>query len=268
MFKDLNYKQYAIDNKLDILLKIDLKDYGDITRKNLPENPNYSVTEGLTEPFPVELDDLIRLHYLVRKYKVITVMEIGPGKSTIVFADAIRRNKEDYSAKITGKLRKNNPFEVHSIETSKEWANVVERSLPDELSGVVTMHKVNCEMTEFNGRICTTFDFLPNICPDFIYLDGPDQFSVDSDIGGISTRHPDRMPMVCDLLKIEHFLLPGTIIVVDGRTANANFMLKNFQLDWEYKHYPELDIHIFINKMNALGAYNQRELNFKREGAI
>ena len=37
-------------------------------------------------------------------------------------------------------------------------------------------------MTTFNGRIATEFKKLPNCNPDFIYLDGPDQFNVISNI--------------------------------------------------------------------------------------
>ena len=40
------------------------------------------------------------------------------------------------------------------------------------------------------------------------------------------------MPMSCDILKIEHFLKPGTIIVVDGRAANSRFIKKNLQRNW------------------------------------
>ena len=35
--------------------------------------------------------------------------------------------------------------------------------------------------------------------------------------------------MICDILKIEYFLVPGTIIVVDGRTANAIYLKNNFK---------------------------------------
>ena len=118
-------------------------------------------------------------------------------------------------------------------------------------------------MDVFNHRICTTFNNFPNVCPDFIYLDGPDQFVPSGDINGISTKHEDRMPMVSDILRMEHFLLPGTVILVDGRTANARFMKSNFQQNWEYKHYPDYDIHIFKNIESALGVYNKKELSFK-----
>ena len=46
---------------------------------------------------------------------------------------------------------------------------------------------------------------LPLINPDLIYLDGPSLFNVKGSINGISTAHPDFMPMSCDILKIESF---------------------------------------------------------------
>lgn len=70
-------------------------------------------------------------------------------------------------------------------------------------------------MVEFNNHIATEFKRLPICNPDFIYLDGPDQFKVKKDINGISTKHDDLIPLSCDLLKIEYFLIPGRIILVD-----------------------------------------------------
>ena len=84
-------------------------------------------------------------------------------------------------------------------------------------------------MTLFNNKICTQYRKLPLCNPDFIYLDGPSQFSVKKNINGISTRHKDMMPMVCDILKLEYFYTPGTIIVCDGRGANANFLRDNLK---------------------------------------
>ena len=39
------------------------------------------------------------------------------------------------------------------------------------------------------------------------------------------------MPMICDILKIENFLTPGTLIVSDGRAANIKFLRDNFTED-------------------------------------
>ena len=36
----------------------------------------------------------------------------------------------------------------------------------------------------------------------------------------------DMMPMVSDILRIEFYLTPGTIILSDGRGANVDFLKK------------------------------------------
>ena len=117
-------------------------------------------------------------------------------------------------------------------------------------------------MDSFNGRICTSFKKLPKINPDFIYLDGPDQFNINGNKNGINLNHNDFMPMSSDILKIEHFLKPGTIIVVDGRAANSRFLKTNLQRDWRYGYNQTNDQHIFFLKEQALGKLNQKQLNF------
>ena len=49
--------------------------------------------KGMISYSNTELDDLIRLHYLVTTRKVTTILEFGVGKSTIVFDHALRINK-------------------------------------------------------------------------------------------------------------------------------------------------------------------------------
>ena len=262
---NFNYEQYADTNNLWDVLGVNKKGYGDVTSKVVPNSANYSVDPNVTEPYPPELDDLIRIHYLIKHFKVVTALEIGAGKSTLIIADAIKQNKKHHRSFVEKNLRKNNAFELHSIETSEYWAAEVKKTIPNNLKEFCNMHVTKCRMDTFNSRICTTFDNFPNICPDFIYLDGPDQYSPEGDIDGVSTRHPDKMPMVSDLIRIEPFLLPGTVILVDGRTANARFMRNNFQQNWEYKHYTNYDIHIFINSESALGLYSQKELEFKNQ---
>ena len=47
--------------------------------------------------------------------------------------------------------------------------------------------------------------------------------------------------MSSDILKIENFLLPGTIILVDGRKANARYLKRNLKRQWKYKEDPYSD---------------------------
>ena len=155
-----------------------------------------------------------------------TVLEFGVGKSTIVLADAVRKNKAEYEGFVKSNLRRANPFEVHSVDNVRKWVNLCKKMLPLDISRFVSFHLTDVEMTTFNGRACTMYREIPNICPDFIYLDAPEQFNVKGRVRGITTSSSDRMPMSADLLLLEPFLLPGTLILVDGRTANARF-LKN-----------------------------------------
>ena len=117
-------------------------------------------------------------------------------------------------------------------------------------------------MSNFNGKICTIYKNLPLINPDLIYLDGPDQFNVNNKINGITTNHKDMMPMSADILKIEHFLTPGTIIITDGRGANARFLLSNLQRGWKYKYDKINDQSVFYLNEKPLGIYNERQLKF------
>ena len=96
-------------------------------------------------------------------------------------------------------------------------------------------------MTKFNGRFCTEYEKLPLINPDLIYLDGPDQFKIKNKINNFTINHEDMMPMVSDILKIENFLIPGTAIIVDGRSANCSFLKNNFKINWIFKNFKNDD---------------------------
>jgi hypothetical protein len=257
-FDKLDYEKHIIENSLDKILNVDLVNYGDVERK-WTYTPFHNVDPNLSEPFPVELDDICRLHWLVRTRKVTTILEIGLGKSTIAFDDAMASNKSQFGDFVTTNLRRDNPFEVHTVDNNQNWVNVIRdnHDLPS-----VRYHLTDLQMGTFNGRICTYYDTLPNICPDFIYLDGPDQFSVNGSIRGVTTAHKDRLPMSADVLALEHFLLPGTLIAVDGRTANARFLKSNLQRNWLYFHYVEADQHFFELAEQPLGPYNKKQIDY------
>ena len=51
-------------------------------------------------------------------------------------------------------------------------------------------------MTTFKDQFATQYKKLPLCNPDFIYLDGPDQFNIKKRINNFTTVHKDMMPMV------------------------------------------------------------------------
>lgn len=219
-----------------------------------------SVDPKNTEPFRPEWLDLARLFALARSRKVTNVLEFGCGFSTTIFAHALQLNERDHGASVRESLRRGQPFHVNVIDDMPEWVAVTQSRLAKEFHARVSFAVSPVRMTTFNDRICTEYERLPNVSPDLIYLDGPSQDSVVGDVNGISTRSPDRLPMSCDLLRIEHFLLPGTLIVVDGRTANARFLKSNFQREWRYEHDDEGDVHYFEMIEEPLGKWNRRQI--------
>lgn len=261
MFAQLDIRQWCAENDLPRLLGVSLDADVDLSKKR-KHTAYEAVDPENTVPFPPELDDLARLHFVTRTRKVTTVLEIGSGKSTIVFADAIRRNQAEFGAYVNQHLRRVNAFEIHSLDQSTEWIDICARGLPAPLAPFVHFSASPVAMTTWNGRACTLYSQLPNVCPDLIYLDGPDQFNIEGDVHGISTRSADRLPMSADLLLLEPFLLPGTLIIVDGRTANARFLRNNFQRPWRYAHHMNEDVHTFELIEPPLGALNERQIRF------
>lgn len=253
-----NYSDYVKAHSLDKLLGVDLQNYGKVEQKQV-QDPFYAVTPDMAEAFCVELDDLCRLHFLTMSRKVTTILEFGLGKSTVVFDDALAKNSVEFNDFAKNNLRRSNLFECHSVDNYENWIDEVKSNYK---TSHVNFHLSKLQMGTFNDRVCTYYENVPNICPDLIYLDGPDQFSALGDIRGISTKHADRLPMAADILAMEHFLLPGTLIVTDGRTANARFLKSNLQRDWIYHHDVAWDQHYFELSEEPLGIYNHKQIEF------
>jgi hypothetical protein len=221
-----------------------------------------SVDPAVTQPYQPEWDDLSRLFALVRSRRVSTVLEFGCGFSSVVLAHALGLNDAEHGGFVRSQLRRGNPFELHVVDDMPRYLQMSKERLTSEQAARSSFHLSRVMMTTFNGRICTEYETLPNVSPDFIYLDGPSQDSVVGEVSGISTRHADRLPMSCDILKIEHFLLPGTLVVVDGRTANARFLRANLQREWRYEHDPLGDVHYFEMIEEPLGKWNRKQTEF------
>ena len=220
------------------------------------------------ETFIPELNDLYRLYQFVILNKRTTILEFGSGWSSLIFNLALFEMKQKYFKNIK-KLRRNNLFELFILENDKKYLNISKERIIkfNKLRKLKKTIKINycfskVQMTLFNGKIATNYNKLPLCNPDFIYLDGPDQFNIKGNINNISTRHSDLMPMSCDILKFEYFYTPGTIIVCDGRAANAKFLKDNFKRKWKYKNDKINDQHIFILIDSSLGKYNDLQLKY------
>lgn len=217
-------------------------------------------TQG-SDRIPPNYSDLARLHKAVRTRKVFTVLEFGLGFSTIVMADALLKNRKDWDA-LRGKpkMRNSTPFQLHSVDTSKAWIERTQAMIPEYLKSAVMLHYSTARADTFQSRACHFYEAVPDIVPDFIYLDGPDPATVLGDIGGLTWRNPDRVVISGDVLRMEPQLLPGTLLVIDGRTANARFIESHFYRSWQSAYNPGGDVTVFELQEPPLGSISGETL--------
>ena len=263
-------------NKINFPKKINTSDLNSFFKRlnfekiiSESNSPNQKINQlEMNRQFKPELMDLYRLYQFVILNKRTTILEFGSGWSTIIFAKALNELKQKFS-KYRKFLRRNNFCELFVLENEKKFLNLTKKNLnyfkkSTELCKV-HFHFTDLHMTTFNGLISTEYKKLPICNPDFIYLDGPGQFSAKGNINGINTNHYDLVPMACDILKIEFFLIPGTIILVDGRSANAEFLKYNLKRKWSYVYHSEFDQHVFHLKEKSWGYVNDRLLNYYKK---
>jgi hypothetical protein len=218
------------------------------------------------KPYEPVYSDLCRLHYLALSRKFINVLEFGSGFSTVVIADALRLLSTHFGEWVDKSIRCERPFHIYAVEEEQRFLEITMHRLSDGLEKFATILRSSVELITHDNRIATLYSKLPNISPDFIYLDGPCQFGSTAELNGFSLNSIVRMPMSADILRFEFFLEPGTLILVDGRTQNARFLKSYLKRDWNYQHDPIGDIHYFELQESALGPYNQRKMDFCLDG--
>jgi len=215
------------------------------------------------KPYRPELIDLYNLYQFIIKNKRITSLEFGCGWSSLVIALALRENKKNYSNEVRN-LRRNNPFQSFVVDNERKYIEIAKKRIKKFDSSLL---KENfflyspAQLTKYDFRYVTEFKQLPNINPDFIYLDGPDQFKI-LGIDKFNIDHKDFVPMAADILKIEFFLNPGTIILVDGRGLNCNFLKKYLKRKWSYKYSKSCDQHILSLDKDIHGVHSEKLFNF------
>ncbi len=244
------HRDYIEKENLDVLMNFD-----DSIQY---ERSIFDAVDGIFDiPIPPETADLVRLHKEIRTRKSFTVMEFGLGYSTIVMADALRKNKIEWDAlEAKPDVRNRHMFKLFSIDTSQEWIDKVKQRMPKSLSEIVTIQKSGVNIGKHNGQLCHYYSTIPNIVPDFIYLDGPHPKDVKGEINGLSFDCDERTVMSADLLLLEPTFLPGTFIIVDGRTNNARFLQNNFRRNYKVNWDNAQDITTFELDEPRLGKYN------------
>ena len=217
---------------------------------------------GAKEEMPPKWDDLARLYSLVRERKPFTILEFGSGFSTVVMAYALKKNWKEYQdhlgRRAEGQKGRDYPQpQIVSLESADKWReNTLAKVVAAGLSEFSDIRVSSVSIAEYSGQLCHFYDDLPDIVPDFVYLDGPDPTTVQGSINGLSFRNPKRTVMSGDLLKYESTLLPGFFMIVDGRSNNARFLERSFSRAYKIKRHDEADVTTFELDESRLGRKN------------
>jgi hypothetical protein len=197
------------------------------------------------------------IHRAVRARKSFTVVEFGVGHSTVVIADALRKNQADWQAlPAPPPVRNRFMFHCFTVDASKKWLDFSKENFPAELLPFVTFHHSAVKIGTHNGQLCHFYETLPDVVPDFIYLDGPDPKDVEGSINGLSFQCKERTVMAADPLLMESTFLPGFFMLVDGRTNNVRFLQRNFTRNYKLEWDREADVSTFELDEERLGKLN------------
>lgn len=241
----------------------DIHDYVFSTEKAIQylqdQKLEHILISGRSEELQPKWEDLARLHKLVRSRKPFQILEFGSGYSTLIMAIALKQNWDEYLIRMKGngvKLKYRIPNLI-SIESADIWKhNTVDKIKKNDLDDFVNVIISGVSITERSGNICHVYDNLPDITPDFIYLDGPDPNTVTGSINGLSFQNGQRTVMSADLLMYESTLLPGFFMIIDGRTNNSRFLQRNLQRNYRIQHDIDSDITFFELEEQRLGRKN------------
>ena len=223
------------------------------------------------ELYPPDFEDLYSLYLKTRQKKIVAILELGSGWSTLALALALEENRISHSDFVLSAIRHPNPFALMTVDVSPEYSSkAISRLSQLNLKIDVIPIVSSAYMSNVNGQICHLYKNIPPFTADLIYLDGPDCDQVEGNVNGMtvnfgSDNYRYGLPMSGDLISLEPFFWPGTNLVVDGRGANARFLKNNFLRNWIYEYNKEVDQHHFLLDEEPFGKISEMLLNYKIE---
>jgi hypothetical protein len=159
-------------------------------------------------------------------------------------------------------------FGIESIDASRRYSKLASNRMPENLKSLVNFRTSRVKAVQRNSMPVLEFVTKPLITPDLIYLDGPDPDQA-KDVfrkcfRGARTKDPKtQVPISSDVLILEFYLQPGTIIIIDGRGANAEYLKLYLKRKWRYDYLGQTDQHMFTLASDSWGERNSNEVKFR-----
>ena len=130
--QDDEIKSYIKDNQLDQLIPFDYEQalFKKGERHSARQNAEHINSKI---PYRPRWDYLVKIHRLCLERKVLTVLELGTGYSTLILADAMAKNQEKWQGYARKELRKCNLFEVHVVDAMRKYIKIAKKRIPQSL---------------------------------------------------------------------------------------------------------------------------------------
>jgi hypothetical protein len=197
-------------------------------RYQLSRNGNLNVlTEFVSArpegAFPPDFSDLWFLYKQVRKRRPRTILEFGTGCSTVILAKALFDNEKD--------SQKHGGF-LYSVDADPNWTESTSQAIPVFLKRFCEIWYSPVVEVEYNGTPAFRHSRLPDIAPNFAYLDGPPLTA--------------ERQVAVDILEIEDRLPSDFFLVIDDRKENTRYLLKNLKRRYRFRERRIFGAPIFI----------------------
>ena len=200
------------------------------------------------------LNDLARLLKVCKLTNPSKIVEFGSGFSSYIFHNYLV-NKPDHNESLNY---------LHIIEVHKKYMDIACNRFKKSNKKIKVIKDI-CSVTPNLYRDDGSHKYSANyrFNPDIIYLDGPDPVDI---LNSKFFKNSQRVPISSDILSIESWLIPGTIVIIDGRIANVEYLKNNLKRQWDWSTNYENDCSIAILKDKPLGKKNIE--NLKSRGLI
>src|SRR5262245_44970650 len=175
------------------------------------------------EAFKPVAYDLWNLYRTIRRMRPKVVLEIGVGCSSLVFAEAVARNRIGH---------------VYSVDANERWLGETESNLSAQRRQWINFVHSPVEMLRHGGEVVSRYTALPDVVPDLMYLDAPHP----SDIPGWPS---DLKDCAIDPLILEPKLSPGFRLLVDGRNRNVAFLRRHLKRDYKFRQHDMFGVATF-----------------------
>lgn len=173
--------------------------------------------------------DVSRLAFLALKQPIGDILEFGSGVSTLILAFCCQRNDKKYG---------HHGF-VHCLEADLKWQKVVERELErHDLTKYVKFHHSTPRITNYDTTPVMSFDTLPNVQPNFVFVDGP---RWNQAVGSFKGILASASISCLDLLFYEATFPAHTKIIIDGKLNFVKFYEKNLKRTYRQKVFHLFD---------------------------